>query len=344
MPEPSIDENERPGVPRIFGTLADGEPVRGVWIGTDDFKAHIIEWGAVLRDLRVGRTPLVLGLSAIGDYVRHSPHFGAMAGRYANRIARGRVTLDRETHQLDLNEGRHHLHGGPTGFGKRVWTIERADEASATLRLVSEDGDQGYPGRCVARTTYSLRAPSTLRVEVEAEVDRTCPVSIAHHSYFNLDGGGSCLDHELTVLASHYTPVDEERIPTGEIAPVAGTVFDFREAATIGARKADYDINFALDGQRTSDPRTVARVRGARTGTTLDVRTTEAGLQFYDAARLSMPVPGLDGQSYGPNAGFCLEPQHFPDAPNRRGFPDPVLRPGERYRQISEYAFNFFPS
>jgi len=333
---------DQTGTARTFGTLPDGREVAGVRLRAGELAAEFIGYGAVLRDLRLDgvRHPLVLGFDALDDYLVHSRYFGATAGRFANRIAEGRFTLDGRTYQLDRNfRARHHLHGGVAGLGKRVWDLVDAAEDAATFRIVSPDGDGGYPGRVEVRARFTLVPPATLRISYEARTDAPTIVNLAHHSYFNLDGRPDCLGHSLEIAADAYLPVNDTLIPTGEMAPVEGTPFDFRRPRAIGDSGLDYDHNFCLAPARRSFPAFAARATGSDGNIALEVWTTEPGLQFYDGAKLDVPVPGLDGRRYGRNAGFCLEPQIWPDAPNRPGFPSAVLLPGGTYAQTSEFRF-----
>ena len=332
---------------------AGGVPVDEVTIRSQaGAEARVMTWGAVLRDLVVplpggGRQRVVLGLNSLEDYIAHSPHFGAIAGRFANRVAEGRFTVDGRDCQLDRNQaGRHALHGGSAAFGKRVWSIGSHDERSVSLVVVSPDGDGGYPGTLTASCTYRLDEPGTLTVELTAITDAPTIVNLAQHSYFNLDGSASILDHDLQVAADFVTPVDGDLIPTGEIAAVAGTAFDFRVARPIrfpGKEGAPflYDHNFCLTSPRPAPGglRHAATLQSRRNGLSLAVHTTEPGLQVYDGHKIAVPVPGLDGTLYGASAGLCLEAQRWPDSPNRPHFTDPVLRPGEIYRQVTEYRF-----
>ncbi len=342
---------------RNFGE-ADGRPVQEVTLRSDTgAEAKIVGWGAVIRDLTIplgqGRTQrVVLGLNSLEDYVRHSPYFGAIAGRYGNRIAQGRFRLGGRVHQLSLNDGRNSLHGGSAGFSNRPWQLADADGSSAALTLLSRDGDQGYPGNLAVSCIYRLMGP-TLRVELMATTDADTPVNLCQHSYFNLDGSPSILDHTLQLAADFYTPTDAELIPTGEVRAVAGTPYDFREAHPVrrldeaAGRPFRYDINFVLrrdrlapsgmDGFMLAHAGTLA---SEKSGVAMEVWTTEPGLQFYDGWMTDVPVPGIHGYAYGAYAGVCLEPQHFPDSPNRPHFLPAILRPGEAYRQITEYRFS----
>ena len=330
----------------LFGEI-DGAPVHEVVIRSKaGAEAKILTYGAVVRDLIVpaagGAQRVTLGLNSIEDYVKHSPHFGAVPGRFANRIAGGRFVLDGVAHTLDRKPGdKNTLHGGPHGFGKRIWTLGRHDEASVVLTLDSPDGDAGFPGALKATCVYSLLEPATLRVELTATADKPTVVNLTHHGYFNLDGSADILDHEVTLAADFYTPADADLIPTGEIRSVAGTPYDFRTARPVrNPAGTAYDTNFvAADALGPHGLASVARVRSPRNGLTVSLFSDQPGVQFYDAATLNVPVPGLGGAHYGTHAGFCLEPQAFPDSPNRRHFTDTVLRPGETYRHVSEFRF-----
>lgn len=327
---------------RVFGKLGDGTEIEEVVIGAGELSVAIISWGAVIRDLRYRRQPRVLGFDKFADYPAYSSHFGAIAGRYANRIAGGHVTLDGVAYQLDCNEGgRNHLHGGAKAFGKRPWQVVDASRDSVTLRLVSADGESGYPGELTAVCHYQVADDSSLTLVLEAATDKPTIINLAGHSYFNLDGAADILAHEVQIAADHYTPVDAQLIPTGAISPVAGTPFDFRTSRTVkSASGQTYDHNFVINTPASETPRAIATVIGPMTRTRLDVASTEAGVQFYDAAKLKTPVPGLEGRQYGAHAGLCLEAQFFPDTPNHPQFGNAVLRPGEVYRQITSYRFS----
>lgn len=311
-------------------------------------RACVMEWGAAVRDLRIdlpgGARPLVLGFSRLEDYPDHSPHFGAIAGRFANRIANGRFRLDGREYQVTRNQGgAHHLHGGENGFGTREWSLVEAGPDSLLLRIVSPDGDEGYPGTLTAICRYSLTGDEALRVELEAETDAPTVVNLAHHSYFNLDGAGDILDSVVEIAADRYTPVDDSLIPTGEIRPVESTPYDFRAPRRIrrdsGGGPFAYDLNYVLADAPRERPQFAARVVSAAGDIAMEVRTTEPGLQFYTASKLDTPVPGLTGARYRAFGGLCLEPQRFPDSPNHANFTDATLHPGEIYRQLTEYRF-----
>jgi aldose 1-epimerase len=334
---------------KLFGETA-GQPVHEVTLRSRaGAEAKIIGWGAVLRDLVVpladgGRQRVVLGLESLDDYIAHSPHFGAIAGRYANRIAHGRFHIDGEIFEIPRNQaGKHALHGGGHGFGKRPWQIAWHSADTVALTLVSPAGDQGFPGTLTVTCVYRLEEPATLVLALTATTDAPTIVNLAPHSYFNLDGSPDILDHTLQIAAAFMTPVDDDLIPTGEIVAVAGTPFDFRSPRQVrlsdaGGDLVAYDHNFVLSGSAPA-LREAALLASPRNGLRLAVRTTEPGLQFYDAAKLALPVAGLDGARYAGRAGLCLEPQRFPDSPNRAHFSQSVLRPGQVYRQRTEYRF-----
>lgn len=333
---------------RLFGALSDGAPVRCIGIARGDLSAEILTYGAAIRDLRFAGRGVVLGFDSFDDYLAHSPYFGAVAGRNANRIGGGRFHLEGKEHVLDLNEaGRHHLHGGMAGFGKRLWSLADHGATHVELMLVSPDGDAGYPGRVEVRCRYEIDTDACFRITLSAETDKATLVNLAAHSYFNLDGTPDILGHHLAMEAEAYLPVTDDAIPTGEIRPVAGTPFDFRVPRAIGAAGDEvttaYDHNFCLARAAVEDPRPVARLTGPLSGLVMELLTTEPGLQFYDGYKLAVPCPGLSGRHYGARAGLCLEPQRWPDSPNHAGFADAVLRPGERYHQITEYRFSTLP-
>lgn len=335
---------------KTFGTLGDGTAVQQAVLTAGDLTLDVIGLGASIRDLVLktpdGPVPLVLGLETLEDYVAHSPSMGIVAGRFANRIAGGRFELDGETYQLPLNEnGKTHLHGGgKTGFGCRAWTVIDDSPTSVTFRLISADRDQGYPGNLETTVSYSLEEDNQVTIELVAVTDAPTIVNLATHSYFNLDGEGDVLGHTLEIPAFAYLPVDGDLIPTGEIAPVAGTPFDFRRPRVV-ERRVDgelvgYDHNFCVDRVRAPHPRQMARLTGAKRGITLDVLSTEPGVQLYDGRGLNVPVTGTHGRRFTPRTGLCLEPQIFPDTPNQPDFGSAVLRPGEVYRQITQYRLS----
>ncbi|WP_049573589.1 aldose epimerase family protein [Nonomuraea sp. SBT364] len=310
----------------IFGTLPSGEPVERHELSSGRLRAAVLSYGAILQTLEVSGVNVVLGLPALDDYLTRSRYFGAVVGRYGNRIAGGRFTLDGTEHTLPVNNGPNSLHGGTDGFDRRVWTVADVTGSFITLTLTSPDGDQGYPGTLTASLTYTLDGDA-LRLDYAAETDAPTVLNLTNHSYFNLAGGGDVLGHVVRIAADHYLPVDEHKIPTGEHAPVKGTVFDFTTPHAVGERFAGgYDHCYVLDGDIT--------VVEPLSGRTMEVTTTEPGVQFYAGGM-------LDGVAtpYGPHAGLCLETQHFPDSPNQPAFPTTVLRPGERHASSTTYRF-----
>ena len=332
--------------PELFGRSAQGEEVHRVEIAAGGLRAKVMSWGAVLQDLRLEGhdAPLVLGFDTFEPYPAHSPHFGAVPGRFANRIRDGRFIIDGGSFQSDLNQnGKHTLHGGGRGYSKVNWRIAEYATDFVTLALTSPDGDMGFPGNLEARCTYRAQPAGTLSVELSATTDRPTLCNLTNHSYFNLDDGGASdiLDHRLTIDASAYLPNDTDSIPNGIVQPVDETPFDFRLARTIrtDGEQTPYDNNFCLASQRRALTR-AAWAQAARSGIEMEMWTTEPGIQFYigHKIKLGMP-PGLAGIQYGLSSGFCLEAQVWPDAPNRPYFPQAVLRPGETYRHVTEYRF-----
>lgn len=330
-----------------FGTSDQGDVGR-VTIANGGLTATIMNWGAVLLDLRLEGhdAPLVLGFDDFADYPAYSPHFGAVPGRYANRIANGRFIIDGERFDLDLNErGKQTLHGGSKGFSKRLWSFVDHGADFATLELKSADGEMGFPGNCHAVCTYRVKAPGTLSIEFSATTDRSTPCNLTNHSYFNLDDGGASdiLRHRIVIDAASYLPVDADAIPTGVVQPVDGTPFDLRLASEIGAHGVDFDHNFCLASGRRKLSR-AAWAQGAKSGIEMETWTTDPGVQFYMAHKLKPGIPpGLDGIQYVLSSGFCLETQGWPDSPNRPYFPQTILRPGETYRHATEYRFSRSP-
>lgn len=322
-----------------FGQLSNGALVDSVEISGGGLHARFLTWGAVLQDLRLAGhdDSLVLGLPDMASYQTYSRYFGATAGRYANRIANGRATIDGVEFQFDRNfRDRHLLHGGADGTGKQLWDLVAHDSRSAKFQIVLEDGHMGFPGRMSVSALFSLFDEGVLDIRYRAETDKPTLCNLAHHSYFSLDGSGDILDHRLQVLAEHYIPVDSDLIPTGEVAPVARTQFDFRQPRSI--RRVDgsgpmIDHNYCT-GQGRQSIRKVAQLTSPVSGVSLDVSTTEPGLQVYDGALLDCPM--INMKNY---AGIALEPQVWPDSPNHAHFAQAILRPGEIYSQHTRYEF-----
>ena len=343
-----------------IGELADGTPVHRWTLANDrDMTVTVLTYGGIIQTLEVpGRdgvpANVVLGLPGLDDYVAgNRPYLGALIGRYANRIAGGRFSLDGRSYHLPVNNPPNSLHGGTEGFDKRVWTATGGQDAAALeLAYTSPDGEMGYPGTLSVRARYRLSPDNELRIDYRATTDAPTVVNLTNHTYFNLSGeaAGTIDDHRLQLDADHYTPTDATSIPTGELARVAGTPFDFTRPRPIGQRvdEADeqlvfghgYDHNFVLDrplGDRGLRP--AARVADPASGRVLEVLTTEPGVQFYSGNQLDGTLVGAGGAAYGRRAGFALETQHFPDAPNQPGFPSTVLRPGQTYRSATVYRF-----
>ena len=331
-----------------FGRLPGGDTVRRIAISGGGLSASVLTYGAVIQDLRLDghAPPLVLGYERLEHYLATVNYFGAVAGRHANRIRDGRFSIDGETYRIDPDKPEAHgLHGGSGGYAHRNWSVADAGSDFVTLSLHDPDGTMGFPGTVEARCTYRLQAPGTLSVLFEATTDRPTLCNLAQHSYFNLDDGGTSevLDHRLRIAADAYLPVDAGLIPTGEIASVEGTPFDFRANRPIRHNGADgqlrYDHNFCLAAARET-LRPVAWLAGARSGVAMEVATTEPGLQFY-AGHYTTPVsPGLGGRRYDAFSAVCMEAQTWPDSPNHPAFPQAVLRPGETYRQETEFRFS----
>lgn len=331
---------------RHFGRIG-GTDVLEVTLATQaGAEARVITWGAVLRDLVVpspsGPRPVVLGFDRLEEYLAYSPYFGAIVGRYANRIGGARFRLGGRESVLVPNEGRNQLHGGPAGFSKRVWSLLSHDGGSAHLALISQDGDMGYPGRLFATCSYELFEPATLRISLQAFTDAPTPVNLTTHSYYNLDGSADIRSHRLTIAADHVTPTDRELIPTGAIAAVAETRFDFRNARPIRTRDAyeDYDTNFVLSRDRDCEPHLAHGATLEADGLAMELWTSEPGLQFYDGHLIDIPVLGSHARPFAGYGGLALEPQRFPDGPNQPHFPPCILQPGQVSRQQSEFRFS----
>jgi aldose 1-epimerase len=350
------------GVTRAaFGTMPDGTSIEVFTLANArGIEVRAIEFGAIIVSLtapdRSGRSAdVVLGYDTLADYVsKNTPYLGGVVGRYANRIAKGRFTLDGQEYKLATNNAPNHLHGGVKGFDKVAWSgepVTGSDGPGVAFTYTSRDSEEGYPGTLKAKVTYTLNDRNELIVEYLATSDKPTHVNLSQHSYFNLSGGDrNILDHQLTIDADRFTPVDETLIPTGELAPVAGTPFDFRKPVAIGARIEDkhvqllrgrgYDHNFVLLKPNTaSELSHAARLVDPASGRTLDIATTEPGVQFYSGNFLDGTLKGKKGRVYAQRWGLCLETQHFPDSPNRPNFPSTILRPGEEYRSRTVFTF-----
>ena len=334
------------GTRENFGFTPTGEKVERVTISLGGLTANVITWGAVIQDVRLEghQPPLVLGFDNFDDYPKYSSYFGATPGRNANRIDSGKFSIDGKSYQLELNEkGITHLHGGSDGTGKRNWLIMEHGPSHVVLQIIDPAGRAGYPGNCTITATYTVREGGVLSVLYETTTDQPTIANICQHSYFNLDGAETALGHEIEIAADHYLPTDERQIPTGEVRSVDGTAFDLRQNTPMkreeNGEQVLYDHNFCLSAERVAK-RKVARVYAPASGVSLEVHTTEPGVQLYTGFKLNTAVPGHDGRHYGPFAGFCLETQIWPDAINHDNFPNAVLRPGETLRQETDYIFS----
>lgn len=343
-----------------FGTMPDGGHAN-LYTLTNPYgvEMRVTDYGGIIVSLKVPDREgqfddIVLGYDRLDDYLADTPYFGALIGRFGNRIAEGRFSLDGETFGLARNNGPNHLHGGVVGFDKVLWhaeSFENEEGLGLVLTYASPDGEEGYPGTLSVRVTYTLTDDSRLIFEYEATTDRATPVNLTQHSYFNLAGhdSGSILEHDLMIAASRFTPISESLIPTGELRSVEGTPFDFRSITSIGARinsedeqlsnGLGYDHNFVLDGS-PSEMYLAARVTEPTSGRVMEVYTTEPGIQFYSGNFLDGSLTGKGGHVYNHRTGFCLETQHFPDSPNQPDFPSTILRPGETYSTRTVYTFS----
>jgi aldose 1-epimerase len=320
-------------------------------------KAAITNYGGRVVSLQVpdknGKfDDIALGYDSLSNYLNNAEqYFGALIGRYGNRIEKGTFTLDGKKFSLATNNGPNHLHGGDVGFNDRVWEAEKLDDQNLRLTYVSEHMEEGYPGRLTAKVLYTLTPNNELRIEYMAVTDRKTVVNLTNHTYFNLQGAASSkiTDHEVMFNADHYTPIDSTLIPTGKIAPVEGTPFDFTETTAIGARINNdnqqlkygkgYDHNWVLNKEDRNTMTLAAKVTEPESGRIMKIYTTEPGLQFYSGNFLDGSVTGKKGEPYKYRTGFCMEPQHYPDSPNNPDFPSTVLKPGEIYHTISVYEF-----
>ena len=333
-----------------FGTMPDGTVIKRYTLtNKNGLAAKVMDYGAILTELWVpdksGKIEnVVAGFDNLKQYLDGHPFFGATTGRYANRIAKGKFTLDGKEYTLATNNGPNHLHGGRKGFDKQVWKSE-AKDGSVKFTYLSKDGEEGYPGNLNVTVTYTLTDDNELRIDYTGTTDKPTVVNLTNHSYFNLAGSGDVLGHELKIEADRYTPVDQNLIPTGEIAPVKGTPLDFTTAETIGKRidqlkptPGGYDHNYVLNSGGKSLA-LAARVREPNRGRVMETLTTEPGMQLYTANFVDGKLTGVGGVRYVKHGAFCLETQHFPDSPNKPNFPSTVLRPGETYETTTIYRF-----
>ncbi|MFJ2818871.1 aldose epimerase family protein [Streptomyces sp. NPDC087294] len=354
----SLGGGGRP-VKSVFGVLGDGTKVDLWALENGGTRLKVLSYGGVVHSLelpdRRGRyANVVLGLGSIEEYVASSPFFGALIGRYGNRIGKGQFTLDGKKYQLSVNDGANSLHGGAQGFDKRVWDVEpftQGSDVGLRLYYTSVDGEMGYPGTLRVKVTYTLTRHGAWHIDYEATTDKATVVNLTSHVYWNLagEGSGSVEDHELTIAAARYTPTDPGLIPTGELAKVSGTPFDFRSAKAIGrdlraghvqqVQAKGFDHNWVLDKGISATPEKVATLRDPHSGRTLSIATDQPGLQFYTGNFLDGTLTGTGGHTYRQGDALCLETQHFPDSPNQPSFPTTVLRPGQTYRTSTVHTF-----
>ncbi|MEU8847403.1 aldose epimerase family protein [Streptomyces sp. NPDC048564] len=350
----------RTPVKALFGKLADGTKVYSWSLANGGTRMKVLSYGGVVQSLEIpdrrGRLANVsLGFDNIEDYVAKSPYFGALIGRYGNRIGKGKFTLDGKAYQVNVNDGENSLHGGAQGFDKRVWDVEpftKGSDVGLHLYYTSVDGEMGYPGTLKVKVTYTLTKHGDWRIDYAATTDKATVVNLTSHVYWNLagEGSGTIENHQLKIDASRYTPVDSGLIPTGQLAPVAGTPFDFRRTKRIGEdlREAHQqllygkgiDHNWVLDKGISPRPEWIATLKDPSSGRTLRMATTEPGLQFYSGNFLDGTLVGPSGRTYRQGDALCLETQHFPDAPNKPSFPSTVLRPGQTYRSTTVHSFS----
>ena len=327
-----------------FGTMPDGEPVYRVSLAAGGLSASIISYGAALQQLYLDGYDhsLVLGLTSLEDYMHYSQHYGANCGRVANRIANARLHMAGKAYQLDKNFlNKHCLHGGKQGYSKRNWQLIKHSDDSVCWQLFDADGQGGFPGALHVRCEYKLLANATLQLTLTAKAIDSTVCNLAHHSYFCLDASGDIRDHLFTIKADDYLPVDSELIPTGEVAAVAGTDYDLRQASSIRdaiAGGVTYDHNYCFADKRRQLTE-IAQVSSPISGVRMRIASTEPGLQFYAGANIDSAAPGVHGNIYRAFSGFCLEPQLWPAANSQSHFPSIGLATGDQYQQISSFAF-----
>ena len=345
-----------------FGTLPDGTPVDLYTVtNSQGIEIRATNYGGIVVSLRVpdkkgNLDDIALGFDDLKGYLANTPYFGAIIGRYGNRIANGKFTLDGKEYSLAKNNGPNSIHGGLNGFNKVVWHAEQFQTSAGVgliLTYTSKDGEEGYPGNLKTKVTYTLTDKNEWIIDYEAVTDKATPVNLTEHTYFNLAGEGTSdvLRHEMQLKASRFTPVDQKLIPTGELRAVKGTPLDFTQSTAIGARiDSDYeqlrlghgyDHNFVVDAAaKNSDPVLAARVKDPTSGRVLEVYTTQPGIQFYTGNFLDGTITGKKGHVYKQHYGFCLETQHFPDSPNHPEFPTTILKPGQTYQSRTIYKMS----
>ncbi|MCW9706087.1 aldose epimerase family protein [Fodinibius salsisoli] len=336
-----------------FGTLEDSRDVKLYTLTNgNNMKVQITNFGGIVTSIKTpdnegNMDNIALGFDSLDKYLSGHPNFGALIGRYGNRIADGEFELNGTTYKLAKNDGNNHLHGGEVGFDDVLWDASITPDSTLQLTYVSEDMEEGYPGQLDVTVIYSLTNDNELKIDYEATTTEATPVNLTNHSYFNLSGNAdsTILDHQVKLNADQYTPVDEELIPTGEIASVEGTPFDFKEFHSIGERidQVDgrgYDHNFVLNQPDDGSMFLAATVYSPASGREMKVYTTEPGVQFYTGNFLDGSLQNSEGIPYEQHSGFCLETQHFPNAPNEADFPSTILEPGETYSTSTIYQFS----
>ena len=342
-----------------FGKLPDGQAAELYTLkNANGMEAKITNYGVIITHLTTPDSSgvfddVVLGYDSLAGYLKSSPYFGAIVGRYGNRIAKGKFTLDGKTYTLAVNNMVNHLHGGTVGFDKVLWKAEpiEGEEPALKLSYVSKDGEEGYPGNLNVTVTYTLQKNNSLKIDYTATTDKATVVNLTNHTYFNLTGAKrDILDHQLTLNADRFLPVNETLIPTGELKPVAGNVFDFTKATAIGARINDlkdqqikygggYDHCWVLN-KKDKELSLAATVYEPTTGRIMEVQTTEPAIQFYTGNFLDGSITGKKGTNYPKRFALCLETEHYPDSPNQSAFPTVVLKPGETYQTTTIYTFS----
>jgi aldose 1-epimerase len=344
-----------------FGKLPDGTPVTKYTLkNANAMEVGVLNYGGIITSIKApdrdGKVDnVVLGFNKIDDYAAKNPYFGTLTGRYANRIAKGKFTLEGKEYTLATNNGPNSLHGGLKGFDKQVWQAKEmpgSDSIGLELSYMSPDGEEGYPGNLAVKVLYTLTDKNELRIDYTATTDKTTVVNLTSHSYFNLAGNGSgtALDQQLTINADRYTPVDATLIPTGELAKVEGTPFDFRQPQAIGTRIRDndqqlvygrgYDHNWVLNSKNDGSLTLAATLHDLKTGRVMETYTDQPGIQFYAGNFLDASLVGSAGKMYRQGDGICLETQHFPDSPNHPDFPSTVLKAGDTYKTTTVYRFS----
>jgi len=355
----SETQSHENGIQRsVFGKMADGQEVHlykltnanGMQVAITNYGGRIV---SILAPDRNGKmADVVLGFDNLSDYMKYNTYFGALVGRYANRIGGAQFTLDGKVYHLPVNNGPNSLHGGIKGFDKRVWTAKEipGDEPGLELTYLSKDGEEGYPGNLKATVVYTLTKDNSIKIDYSATTDKDTVINLTNHSYFNLagEGNGNVLKQVLWIHSDEITPVNATQIPTGKIMKVDGTPFDFRKPTPIGARINEdnpqlkigkgYDINYILD-RKGPGLELAARAYDPESGRELEVYTTEPGIQFYSGNFLDGSIPGKGGAKYGGRAAFCLETQHYPDSPNHPSFPTTELKPGQTFHQVTVFKF-----